>query len=155
MPEFAVVALLRPAPAEVHTSDWPLHLTLALFDADADADADRVASVITGVAARHAPFLIEPGPSADFGEDGDVPVVLVVPDEPPRRVHQLLVDKVCLSGWRMRDPYWGPRFAPHVSNTARESFHEAHRVESLSLYERTGQNWTLRASCPLASETPG
>ncbi len=151
VPDFAVVALAGETVAEVHGSAWPLHLTIALFDADASAVV--VVPVVAQAAARVAPFEIEPGQRADFGVNGDVPVTRVVPDEPPRALHLLLTEIVVAAGWRMRDPYWGTRFAPHITDAGGQEFADPARIDSIDLYEHAGGSWVLRASCPLAAET--
>jgi hypothetical protein len=148
MPDFAVVALLGELVTEVHGSAWPLHLTLAIFDAD--ADAATVAEAVTQLAASVAPFDIAPGPRADFGPNRDVPITLVAPDAAPRDLHLLLVEMVTAAGWHMRDPYWGAQFAPHVTNSGVRAFTHSARVDSIQLYEHLGGDWLLHASCPLA-----
>ncbi|MDH6236800.1 2'-5' RNA ligase family protein [Cryobacterium sp. CG_9.6] len=96
-------------------TEWPLHITvLAPFDTDADSAriAEQIGAAITGCTALHATV----GDSHLFGRRQDVPVSVIVPNEPLALLHEQVVAAVRPLGCNPGEPaFTASEFTPHIT----------------------------------------
>lgn len=92
-----------------HRQDWPLHSTLASWFSAGKAPLEKVAQAVQ-------PFQVHVGARQFFGAQHDIPVNILVEQEPMRHLHEKLVQTIRNAGGIFEnEQFFGANFRAHIT----------------------------------------
>jgi 2'-5' RNA ligase len=115
-PLFAILATPDPVPEQVDRSRWPVHVTVAGNFAVDDSAEPEVVALLESCARETAAFDVQLGPSALFGGDADIPVLLAAHPSFDRIHRELATGLIELSGFAALEPdFWLEGYRAHAT----------------------------------------
>jgi hypothetical protein len=116
MEHIVVVASPGPLPEVIDRSHWPAHITVVSnFRADLSG-IPAISHAVRATATRLPPFEVVLGPTALFGTEGDVPVLLAE-HAFLHQLHESIGDAVAGTRCFQADhpAFWGSGYRPHAT----------------------------------------
>jgi 2'-5' RNA ligase len=115
-PQFAILATPDPVPERVDRSQWPVHVTVAgNFAVDRSAEATTI-DLLESSARETAAFEVRLGPSALFGKDADIPVLLAAHPSFDKIHRELAAGLMELPGFAALEPdFWLKGYRAHAT----------------------------------------
>ncbi len=117
---------------------WPLHVTLLPWFEG--ADQQTLQHELQGLSRQTDAFHLHVGGFALFGDDLDVPVRLVEPNQELDELHQASLEVVEKAGGQLvRPDYVWPNYQPHITiRGGQNQPHTDYRIDQLALINDIG-----------------
>ncbi|MEQ6898269.1 2'-5' RNA ligase family protein [Microbacterium sp. KR10-403] len=155
---YAIAAMLEPIETGVHIDrkQWPAHVTLV----GNFVTGGRPAEIMAAVERAHAceePLQIVFGNLAQFGARSDIPVRLVISDDPVHLHHRIADELQALGGVSADEPdYWFDGYRPHVTLGPHIAFSEGDHaiVRCIVVAQVNDETAVVVASETLPGSTP-
>jgi 2'-5' RNA ligase len=133
-------------PTSVNRDAWPVHVTIASNFVVDVSEATAVSSLLESCALDLTAFAVRLGPTAFFGVNADLPVLLA-PHQSFDRLHTALGTGLSrLSGFVATEPdYWFEGYRPHASlgSAVRVEEGDLLPIRTLTLVSQRGRTGTL------------